>query len=220
MMGRTARDTGRRFGARATGPARAPCCQTKEKQISAAQCSSTQVPRSSQTQRPPQKRPATPARSYVSAIPRKGLWNLNAATQGRPSRNRADPGLKDAIPLGWKKALPAHLAEPAISIPPISSRNHLNLNPPLLHLKIRIKIKKSEEIAQKYEMRPSQIHIFSSTRPSRIRHRRRIRSARSGACVTRIKVTFSSVFNSSRSRDSASEAARSSAPVGSSASNS
>jgi hypothetical protein len=37
------------------------------------------------------------------AIPPKtarNLWKLNATTQGGPSRNRADPGLNDAIPLG------------------------------------------------------------------------------------------------------------------------
>ena len=34
--------------------------------------------------------------------PLKGLWILIAATQGRPSQHRANPGLNEAIPLGLK----------------------------------------------------------------------------------------------------------------------
>ena len=44
-------------------------------------------------------------------------------TQGRPSQNRADPGLRDAIPLGLSKGFLSHIAERAISIPLKTSRN-------------------------------------------------------------------------------------------------
>ena len=46
------------------------------------------------------------------------------ATQGRPSRNRANPGLNDPIPLGLTNGFLSHIAEPAIAIPLKTSRNH------------------------------------------------------------------------------------------------
>jgi hypothetical protein len=53
-----------------------------------------------------------------------GLRNLNDSTQGRPDRNRANPGLNDAIPLGLKDGPLGRIDEQAISIPLKKAKNH------------------------------------------------------------------------------------------------
>ena len=72
---------GRGSGSRATGPTRTTRRQTQEKQIPTVGYGAPQIPRSSQTQHPPKIRPAPQARSYVSAIPLKGLRHIFRSSQ-------------------------------------------------------------------------------------------------------------------------------------------
>ncbi len=51
-----------------------------------------------------------------------GLW-FNGITQGRPSRNRANPGLNDPIPSGLKDGSLSPCDEQVIFIPPKTAKN-------------------------------------------------------------------------------------------------
>jgi hypothetical protein len=60
---------------------------------------------------------------FIWKHPLSGLWDLNAVTQGRPSRNRANLGLNEAIPSGLKDGALQNIDEQSIFIPPKTAKN-------------------------------------------------------------------------------------------------